>query len=217
MPIDLNETSQYGRWGIALVMIVIVTWLVFKYLKPKNKREWKTTGILEAFLIALYAEMYGFPLTIYILTAVFGIDIPFLHIKGHLWASLFGLSAQWAIYEMLIGYSVMGLGIVLVTAGWKKIYQAKGGLVTDGIYRYTRHPQYTGIILITIGALIHWPTLLTAIMWPILLLAYYKLARKEEKDAAKKFGEEYKRYKTKTPMFLPSYQMLLSLLKKRKV
>lgn len=217
MPIDINETTRYGHWGIALVMIVIVTWLVFKYFKPKRKREWKAVGILEAFLIALYAEMYGFPLTIYILTSVFGIDIPFLHIKGHLWASLFGLSEKWAVYEMLIGYSVIGLGIALVTTGWKKIYKAKGGLVTDGVYQYIRHPQYTGIILITIGALIHWPTLLTIIMWPILILAYYKLARKEEKDIGKEFREEYRRYKMKTPMFLPRYQTLLNLFKKKKV
>lgn len=203
LPDNMENVSHYNQWGIVLVSVAFAAWLIFKFLKPNREIEWRNIGILGAFVIALYVEMYGFPLTIYILSSVFGIDIPFVHIKGHLWASLFGWGTIGAIVEMLIGYSIMLNGGFLIIAGWKRIYQAKDELVTDGIYRYIRHPQYTGIILITFGMLVHWPTLITLLMWPILILAYYYLAKKEEKEIEKKFGESYLDYKRKVPMFLP--------------
>ena len=178
----MENEQWYGQWGMALIMVTIFGWLIFRFLRPRGKREWRNTGILGAFLIALYTEMYGFPLTIYILSSVFGIDIPFTHLEGHLWSSLLGLGKAGAMAEMIIGYFVIIIGAVLVIAGWRKIYHAKDTLVTDGIYKYMRHPQYTGIILVTIGMLIHWPTLITLLMWPILVLAYYYLAKREEKE-----------------------------------
>ncbi len=72
-------------------MIVIVSWILYSCLAPKSMKEWRNAGLVQAFIIALYAEMYGFPLTIYLLTSFLGIDIPWLHTKGHLWGTLLGL------------------------------------------------------------------------------------------------------------------------------
>lgn len=207
---NMENEQWYGQWGIVLVMVAIFAWLLFRFLRPRKKREWRSSGILTAFIIALYTEMYGFPLTIYILSSVFGIDIPLTHLEGHLWSSLLGLGEAGAVIEMLFGYLIIGIGGFLVLAGWSRIYRAKDTPVTDGIYKYMRHPQYTGIILITIGMLIHWPTLITLLMWPILTLAYYGLAQKEEGELEKQFGEVYQEYKNKVPMFLPSFKILFA-------
>lgn len=204
----MNNINHYGQWGVVLIVLFIFSWFIFRFLKPKKETEWRSMGIFSAFIIALYAEMYGFPLTIYIISSVFGIELPFGHISGHLWSSLLGLGKTGAMIEMLIGYLIMGIGGFLVIEGWKKIYQAKDTLVTDGIYKYVRHPQYTGIFLITVGTLIHWPTLITLLMWPILMLAYYHLAKREEKEVEEKFGQIYQEYKNKTPMFFSSFKLL---------
>lgn len=208
LPDNMENVNHYNQWGIVLVSVAFAAWLIFKFLKPNRKIEWRNTGILGAFVIALYTEMYGFPLTIYILSSVFGINIPLVHIKGHLWSSLFGWGATGAIVEMLIGYSIMLIGGFLIIAGWKKIYQAKNELAIEGIYGYIRHPQYTGIILITFGMLVHWPTLITLLMWPILVMAYYYLAKKEEREMEMKFAEIYQEYKSRTSMFFPSFKIL---------
>ncbi len=236
----MEQEQWYGQWGMVLIMATIFLWLIFKFLKPQRKKEWQNSGILGAFIIALYAEMYGFPLTIYILSSVFGIDIPFTHLEGHLWSSLLGLGRDGAMAEMMIGYLVIIIGGVLVIAGWQEIYYSKKNqalkyeefkvlaesevlklkekafyktkdrLVTDGIYAYMRHPQYTGIILIITGMLIHWPTIITLFLWPILTLAYYYLAKREEKLMEVEFGESYRTYKSQVPMFFPSFKRLLA-------
>jgi len=111
---------------------------------------------------------------------------------------------------MYIGLTLNLIGGLLIIYGWKEIHkqywskeEGKGKLVTKGIYAYIRHPQYTGFLLITLGMLIHWATIPLLIMWPILLLIYYRLAKKEEKEMEKEFGSDYSQYKTKTGMFLP--------------
>jgi len=202
------ENDHFGQWGVVLIIITAFIWFIFEFLKPKKKAEWRNSRILGAFIIALYAEMYGFPLTIYVLTSVFGIDISIGHIEGHLWSSLLGLGEVGEMVEMMIGYLIMGIGGLLIIRAWKKIYQAKNGLITNGIYSYMRHPQYTGIILVTLGMLIHWPTFITLFMWPILVLVYYGLAKKEEKEMESKFSVAYQEYKNRTPMFLPSFKRL---------
>lgn len=210
-----DSIRLYSQWGAAVFTIVISSVFIFSFL-PLRKKNWKALGITEAFIVALYTEMYGFPLTIYLLTSVLGINIPFIHVKGHLWSTLLGLGESGAMIEMFIGNLVTILGAGLIIAGWKKIYKAKTeDLVTYGVYASVRHPQYSGIVLAALGTFIHWPTLPTLLMLPILIIVYYRLARREEKEMEKKFGETYREYKRKTPMFLPSSKELLREIKKR--
>jgi len=202
---NLDKIALGGHWGLAILMIIVAAWIIFRTLVPRSFKEWRNAGLVQAFIIALYAEMYGFPLTIYILTSFLGLDIPWLHMKGHLWATLLGLGNTGTIIEMIIGLAFVMGGIVLLFNGWYLIYKAqeKDELVTDGIYRYMRHPQYAGIFLALFGQLIHWPTLLTLLLFPVIALAYYRLSRKEEKAMIKRFGEGYKAYMGKVPMFFP--------------
>ncbi len=199
---------EYGIWSVTIFMILFFTIFVISFFKPRKKREWRSLGIFEAFIVALYAEMYGFPLTIYILSSFFGVKVPFLHIKGHLWASLFNLSNAAAMVICQIGSLFMLTGLIVMGIGWRKIYKGGGDLVTDSLYKYIRHPQYLGLLLITTGMLIQWPTILTIIMWPILLFAYRHLARAEEKEMEEKFGQQYLDYKNQTPMFFPNFKAL---------
>ena len=164
-------------------------------------------GVVGAFLVALFAEMYGFPLTIYLLSGWLGDAYPalqpFSHKYGHLWVVVFGGSdLAWAVV-MGLSLLLMVMGYLLLSKGWTQIHAARGGLVTDGIYAYARHPQYTGLFLVIIGFLVQWPTLLTVIMAPIMLYAYVHLARVEEQRAEAEFGELYRDYAEKTPPFFP--------------
>jgi protein-S-isoprenylcysteine O-methyltransferase Ste14 len=202
---NLSDFSLGGHWGLAALMAVIASWILYKYLAPNGLREWRSAGLVQAFIIALYAEMYGFPLTIYLLTSFLGLNIPWLHMKGHLWSTLLGLGDVGAVVEMIIGLAFVLLGLALIFSGWHRIYKAqkKDELVTIGVYRYMRHPQYTGIFLALFGQLIHWPTAPTLALFPVIVWVYYRLSCKEEKAMLAKFGDEYRAYKKRVPMFFP--------------
>ncbi len=202
-----NESSLGGQWYLAVIMIVLVGWFVFRYLVPQSWKEWRAAGLLQAFIIALYAEMYGFPLTIYILTAYFGVDIPWLHMRGHLWSSLLGAGDFGAMIEMILGYTIIFAGIALLAAGWQQVYKAQKEhrLVTDGVYRFVRHPQYTGIFIAVLGQLIHWPTVPTLFLAPLILFLYWRLSIKEERQMFDRFGAEYAAYASRTPRFIPRW------------
>lgn len=164
-------------------------------------------GTYSAFVVALFTEMYGFPLTIYIFTSLLGsrypvID-PFTHINGHLWVALAGGSTAVWIVVMLVSTAAMFGGLIIIGKAWKQIHKANGELITSGLYGWVRHPQYLGLFLITIGMLIQWPTIVTVAMWPLLILMYYRLARKEEMEMVSRFDEQYWTYKKQVPMFVP--------------
>jgi protein-S-isoprenylcysteine O-methyltransferase Ste14 len=201
------ESYAYGMWPFVVINTAIFIFFVLSYLKPKRRREWRSMGAFSAFTVALFTEMYGFPLTIYLLTSTLGsrypvID-PFTHINGHLWVALSGGStAMWGLV-MLLSWSAMIGGLVIMGKAWKQIHKANGELVTSGLYRLVRHPQYFGLFLITVGFLIQWPTIITAAMWPILMLMYYRLARREEKEIESRFGDQYVTYRQQVPMFWP--------------
>jgi protein-S-isoprenylcysteine O-methyltransferase Ste14 len=197
----------YGFWSLVIVNVAIFVLLALSFLTPVRRREWRSFGVFTAFVVALFTEMYGFPLTIYALTAVLGSRYPalnpFSHSSGHLWITLLGGSAWMSVVIHVVSNGLMLAGILLMGAGWHRIHRAKGALVTDGPYAWVRHPQYSGLFLITIGLLVQWPTIITAATWPVLIAVYYRLARREEREAEAGFGDAYRAYKARTPMFVP--------------
>jgi len=193
----------YGYWNLVLLNIVLFSLFVLTIPFKKKVGRHSASAYL-AFIVALYTEMYGFPLTIYILTWLFGYQNPLTHLSGHILAGIVGEDFFFLVLHPLSDIMIL-LGAVLIIVGWHKIYSAKGRLVTDGIYALVRHPQYLGFLLITSGMLIQWITLFTALMWPILVVLYYQLAREEEKEMEERFGSEYLEYKHRVPKFIPTH------------
>jgi len=198
--------SWYGNWAVVIASILFFTLFVVGFAYAPKKRDWKTLGIYEAFMVALFTEMFGYPLTIFLLSSILGITIEPTGETGHLIAVALDrlgiMQLENGVFLVMVVSSIMILaGLALIILGWKKIHKAQG-LVTDGIYRYSRHPQYLGILLITSGFIIQWPTILTVIMWPVLVIMYIRLAKKEEKEMEEKFGEEFQKYKNETAMLL---------------
>ncbi len=199
-----RSIEHSGAWGIALIMIVIASWLLYKYLAPKTWREWASAGLIQAFIIALYAEMYGFPLTIYLLVRFFGLDRAYLN--ANLWSTLLGVGETGMMIAMLAGYALLFLGLGMFFQGWRELYRAhrENRMATDGLYRFVRHPQYTGLFIGLFGeGVVHWPTLFSVGLFPIIVLAYTLLARKEERNVIQKFGNAYIEYRRHVPMFIP--------------
>lgn len=194
-----------GVWGLAIIVVVIVSWLMYRYLAPNSWKEWTRAGVLQAFIIAFYAEMYGFPLTIYFLARFFGLDVA-SNEGGNLWAQLFGTPVAHLV-AMVIGYAIVFSGATLVADGWRRVHRGRreGHLVTDGVYARMRHPQYTGLFLIVFGeGVVHWPTIVSVVAFPIIVIAYTMLARREERQMLEQFGDEYREYLRQVPMFIPS-------------
>lgn len=209
----------YGVWALVIVNVLLFIFFILSFITPVKKREWRSMGVTTAFIVALFTEMYGFPLTIYILTAILGAKYPalnpFAHASGHLWVTFLGGGGTMLVAIHIVSNGLMAAGFLIMASGWRKIHGAKGGLVTDGIYGYVQHPQYSGLFLVTIGLLIQWPTIITALMWPVLILAYYRLAKKEEEDMEREFGKAYREYKEKAPMCIPFIRPLTGVKEKQ--
>ena len=196
-----------GMWGLAVIVIVVASWFLYRYLAPQSWKEWTRAGVVQAFIIAFYAEMYGFPLTIYFLARYFGLDLQWGE-GGNLWAQLFHTEMA-HIVAMVIGYAIVFAGATLVADGWRRIHRARREetLMTDGVYARVRHPQYTGLFLIVFGeGIVHWPTIVSVAAFPIIVVAYTLLARKEERQMLEKFGDAYREYQRRVPMFIPRFE-----------
>ena len=202
-----NISYAYGFWSLVIVNVGLFVFFLLSFLAPTKKREWRSMGVTTAFIVALFTEMYGFPLTIYILTAWLGGNYPvlnpFSHASGHLWLTFFGGGPTMMVWIHIISNGLMIAGFLIMSASWQKIHAAQGELVTGGPYRYVRHPQYSGLFLIIIGLLIQWPTIITALMSPVLFYVYYRLSRREEAEVGAQFGDRYRQYQARTPMFIP--------------
>ena len=182
----------------------------FSFFKPRTPRDWRSFGAFSAFLVALFAEMYGFPLTIYLLsgwlqTAYPGIDW-FSHDAGHLPEMMFGWTTNPHFGPFhLISFVLIGLGFWMISTAWRVLYRAQrnGTLATSGPYARVRHPQYAGFVLVLTGFLFQWPTLLTLAMYPVLIWMYLRLARAEERETRAAFGPRFDAYAARVPAFVP--------------
>ena len=205
-----SNPSAYGLWSLVIVNAAVFIIFAFSFTRPRTSRDWRSFGAFAAFLVALFTEMYGFPLTLYLLSGWLGNHFPalnpFSHNSGHLWQTLLGLKGDPHLNPIhWLSDGLIAAGFITLGSAWKILYQAQRThqVATTGIYAYLRHPQYVGFVLIMLGFLVQWPTILTLVMFPILVTMYVWLARREEKDALAEFGDDYACYAARTPAFLP--------------
>jgi protein-S-isoprenylcysteine O-methyltransferase Ste14 len=208
----MHDAPAYGLWLLVIINSAVFIIFAFSFTHPRTSRDWRSFGGFAAFILALFTEMYGFPLTIYLLSGWLGSRFPQLdilsHNAGHLWHTLFGLEGDphFDVFHIL-SYVLIFAGFWILSAAWPVLLRAQRThkLATTGPYARIRHPQYVGFILIMLGFLFQWPTLLTLVMFPVLVWMYVRLARREECDAMAEFGEEYVRYAATTPSFIPRF------------
>jgi len=205
-----HDVPAYGLWSLVILNSAIFIMFAFSFFKPQTKRDWRSFSAFSAFLVALFAEMYGFPLTIYLLSGWLQTRYPgvnwFSHDAGHLPEMMFGWKANPHFGPFhLLSFIFIGLGFVLISIGWTALYEAQrqGQLATTGIYARIRHPQYVGFVLVMFGFLLQWPTLLTLAMFPVLVIMYWRLAKAEERDSLAQFGDAYRDYIRQVPAFFP--------------
>lgn len=204
------NVAAYGWWSLVVINSAVFILFAFSFAKPQTSRDWRSLGAFSAFIVALFAEMYGFPLSIYILSGWLQSSFPnvdwFSHDAGHLLEMLFGWKANphFGPFHILSFIFIYG-GFWVIASAWPVLHNAqkKGVLAAEGPYSYVRHPQYVGFVLVMFGFLLQWPTLLTLAMFPILVWMYVRLARSEERDARAQFGEAYERYAAGVPEFVP--------------
>ena len=205
-----THTAAYGLWPLVIVNSLVFLVFAFSFARPRTRRDWRSFGMFAAFIVALFTEMYGFPLTLYLLAGWLqtrnpGLDL-LSHDAGHLWQTIFGWKGDPHFDPLHVTSNLLILaGFVVLAAAWWVLYRAQrsGWLATRGLYRLARHPQYDGFVLILVGFLLQLPTILTLLMFPVLIAMYAHLARVEEREMLDRFGDAYRRYAAGTPRFLP--------------
>jgi protein-S-isoprenylcysteine O-methyltransferase Ste14 len=206
----MSTEPAYGLWSLVIINALVFIIFAFSFTRPRTTRDWRSFTAFAAFIVALFTEMYGFPLTIYLLSGWLasrypGLDL-FSHNAGHLWETLLGWKGDPHFNPLhLVSSGLIFSGFILLSSAWKVLYEAQRNhtLATAGPYAYIRHPQYAGFVLIMLGFLLQWPTLLTMLMFPVLVYMYVRLARWEERDVLAEFGDTYAHYAAHTPAFLP--------------
>ena len=200
----------YGLRELVAINVLVFAIFAFSFTQPRAARDWRSFGAFTAFLIALFTEMYGFPLTVYLLSGWLARRYPGLdllsHDTGHLWETLLGSQGDPHLSPLhLVSNLLVGAGFIVLGAAWRVLYAAQQAhrLATTGPYGVVRHPQYAGFMLVMLGFLLQWPTLLTLVMFPVLVVMYVRLARREEREVQAQFGEEYRRYARRVPGFIP--------------
>jgi len=207
---DHSNVPAYGLWGLVIINSAIFIAFTFSFFKPATKTDWRTFSSFSAFIIALFVEMYGFPLSIYLLSGWLATKYPgveFLsHDNGHLIHTLLRMKGDphWDVFHILSNVFIFG-GFIILSNAWHTLWKAQRQhkLACTGIYAFMRHPQYVAFILIMLGFLLQWPTLLTLVMFPILTFTYVRLSLREERVAETEFGDAYRQWAEVTPRFLP--------------
>ena len=205
-----DEAPAYGLWSLVIINSAIFIFFAFTFFKPNTPRDWRSFSAFSAFIVALFTEMYGFPLTLYFLSGWLQSRYPdvnwFSHDAGHLLEMLFGWRANphFGPFHLLSFAFIIG-GFILISNAWAVLYaaQKQRALATTGPYAYVRHPQYVGFIMVMFGFLLQWPTILTLIMFPVLVWMYVRLAHEEEREAIAEFGDTYRQYAARVPGFFP--------------
>ena len=206
----MTTSSDYGLWGLVILNTAIFLIFAFSFTHPKTKRDWRSFGAFSAFIVALFTEMYGFPLTIYLFSGWLSKKLPGVdllsHNSGHLLEDFIGWGGDphFSPFHLLSNLLII-VGFVILANSWRVLYKAQKdhALATAGPYARVRHPQYIGFVVIMFGFLLQWPTILTVTMFPILVFMYVKLAKSEEKESKKYFGAAWDEYANKTPAFIP--------------
>ena len=208
-----QDAPAYGLWMLVFFNSAIFLMFAFSFFKPQTARDWRTFGAFAAFIVALFVEMYGFPLSIYLMSGWLQTKYPNLdllsHNSGHLWSTLLDEKGDPHFGPLhIVSYVFLGFGFYLLSSAWNILYQAQrlNGLAKSGPYSRIRHPQYVAFVLILLGFLLQWPTLLTLVMFPILVAMYARLAITEEAEMRKRFGAEFEAYAALTPRFIPSFR-----------
>lgn len=206
----MPEPQAYGLWSLVVLNSVLFIFFAFSFFKPTTARDWRSFGAFSAFLVALFTEMYGFPLTIYLISGWLQTRFPGInwlsHDAGHLLEMMVGWrgNPHFGPFHMLSLVFVTA-GFWLIAAAWPVLYRAQkeGVLALTGPYASVRHPQYVGFVLVMFGFLLQWPTLVTLAMFPVLVVMYWRLAKTEERQALAEFGDRYSAYARTTPAFFP--------------
>ena len=201
--------ADYGLWSLVILNSALMIFFAASFFHPRTKRDWRAMGGYSAFIVALFTEMYGAPLTVYLLSGWLGTRFPALkatHRGGHLWNDLIGWQGDPHVSPFhLASYAVIGGGFWLISAAWMRLHAAAqhDRLATDGPYVWLRHPQYLGFLLVMSGWLLQWPTIPTLLMFPVLAYVYARLARSEEREVAAAFGSEWTAYAARVHPYRP--------------
>ncbi|MBR0598669.1 methyltransferase family protein [Sinanaerobacter chloroacetimidivorans] len=196
------ESHFYNLFGV--LFFIIIYGVVLFFIPFYKKMDKKPAGVYIAFIIAFAVEMHGIPFSMYVISWLIGRNLP----EGILWGhTLFHTIGYWGMY---INITCAVIAFILILNGWYHIHKnywsketGKGVVVKTGIYRYVRHPQYTGLLLLSFGMMAEWATLPLLILFPVMVVLYVRLAKREEADMLMEFGKEYREYKQRTKMFIP--------------